>query len=394
MNKAKEVFTVFEKNGNEALELIRSRSYLPSSSKILRTFGIKDASQMIGKSRQTIFDAELAKQIPKASKNEDSKRRMYTLTDINRIREHFKTRLEKPADSPPAKIAIANFKGGVCKTTTAVSFAQYSALLGYKVLFIDCDSQGSGTQYFGLIPDTEVNDDKTLLPYLIGKASSLKPSICETHWDGLDIIPANLSLYTAEFELPVKSINSTKDNNGQAFKFYSVLNEGLKEIEDNYDIIVFDTPPSMGMISINALFAANSLIVPLPPSMLDFSSTVQFFGMLKDVLGKLPAKEFSFIRLLITKYEKSENSQALITIIRQIFGEYVSMSMMPGSEAVRKADTEMKTIYEIDKFSGSKKTLDRARTAADEVNSEIIENIQKLWDVTSTKKEKEAAHAN
>ena len=106
----------------------------------------------------------------------------------------------KPKNSEACIISVANFKGGVAKTTTSVHLAQYLSLKGYKVLFIDCDSQGSGTQYFGLIPDTEVRDDQTLYGALSNKIKLEINHPTKTHWPNLDIIPANLSLYGVEFD--------------------------------------------------------------------------------------------------------------------------------------------------------------------------------------------------
>src|SRR5579872_2371928 len=118
--------------------------------------------------------------------------------------------------------------------------------------------------------------------------------------------------------------------------------------------------------------------------MLDFSSTIQFFGMLKDVLMRLPEKEYAFIRLLITKNENSEKTKELVAAIRQLYGTYVKLAMMPNSEAIKKIGMDMLSIYEVEKYAGNKKTLDRVRQASDEVNSELEDLIKKSWAVTQT----------
>lgn len=381
MSKATKVFDVFEKNGSKALEITRSRSYNPESRKILRSWGINEASEMVGKTRQAIVDAEKSGKVPKARTHKETGRRYYTLKDINILRRHFKTLPEMPQNNNAVVLSVANFKGGVSKTTTAVHFAQYMALKGYKTLFIDCDSQASGSQYFGLIPDTEVEDEKTLLPFLLGKSKTLTSSINKTHWDGLDLIPANLSLYSAEFELPIKHI----ENQTNKFKFYEVLSHGIDEIKHLYDIIILDCPPSMGMISINAIYSSDAILIPLPASMLDFSSTVQFFSMMRDVLSKIPEKDFSFIRILITKHEKTDNSIEISETIRALYSDFVCLTAILQSEAIKKADAEMKTIYEIDKYKGSKKTFERAKFSFDEANSEIETLIKKTWNARGSR---------
>ncbi|MHB1949657.1 MAG: hypothetical protein ACYCQI_16280, partial [Gammaproteobacteria bacterium] len=144
-------------------------------------------------------------------------------------------------------------------------------------------------------------------------------------------------------------------------------------------------PPRMGMISINSIYAATSLLIPIPPSMLDFSSTIQFFGMLKDVLSRLPQKEYAFLRLLVTKNENSEKTKELVAAIRQLYGTYVQLAMMPNSEAIKKIGMDMQSIYEVEKYAGNKKTLDRVRQAADEVNGELEDLIKKSWVASMTK---------
>ncbi len=377
MSHASNIFEKFELNGSKALEVFRKRAFNPETQKTLRTWGINDASLMVGRSRKTIFDLEKEKKLQPAEIDTISGRRIYTLKHINYLRSYFGTKPSRPAGSDPAVIAVTNFKGGVWKTTTAINAAHHFALQGYRVLFIDADSQGSGTQCFGYIPDNDIDDENTLLPYLLGEATSLASAIRPTYWDGLDLIPANLALYNAEFELPVKNIKS--QTAGKPFYFYDILRQGIETIKENYDIIIVDCPPSMGMISINSIYAATSLLIPIPPSMLDFSSTIQFFGMLKDVLSRLPQKEYAFLRLLVTKNEGSEKTKELVAAIRQLYGTYVQLAMMPNSEAIKKIGMDMQSIYEVEKYAGNKKTLDRVRQAADEVNDELEDLIKKSW---------------
>lgn len=380
MSKTLNIFTAFENNGSKALDIIRKNAFNPEQQKVLRNWGITDACRMIGRSVQTLRDLEKEGKIP-PSKLDNTGKRTYSLGAINNLRDYFGTRPSKPTPQDTAILAVANFKGGVSKTTTAINAAHYFALKGYKVLFIDGDSQGSGTQCFGYIPDSDIQDEETLLQYFIGNITSLHSVIRKTYWDNLDLIPANLALYNVEFVLPVKT--EQEKSNGRNFNFYDILRTGIDTIKDSYDIIIIDCPPSMGMISINAIYAANALLIPVPPSMLDFSSTIQFFGMLKDVMGRLPEKEYAFIRLLTTKFERSENSQTLLNIIKQLYADYVMISMMPNSEAIKKASTDMLSIYEVENYAGSKKTLDRIRQAADEVNNELEDLITKFWHLSS-----------
>lgn len=377
MSNAKQIFASFESNGSKALDIIHKRAFNPESEKKLRFWGVNDVCKMIGRSRKTLADAEKDKKVALPLIDPTTNKKMYSLEHINTLRDYFGTRPAKPIGSDPAIISVANFKGGVWKTSTCIHAAQYFALKGYRVLIIDEDSQGSVTQCFGYIPDKDIEEKETLLPFLVGDTESIETVIRKTYWPGLDLIPANLALYNAEFILPV--INSQKRASGEKFEFYKILKTGLDSVKQNYDIILIDCPPSMGMLSINALYAANALLIPIPPSMLDFSSTVQFFGMLNDVVSKLGDIHYNFIRLLITKHEKSNNAKMLTDIIRQLYGNYVQLSVSPNSEAVKKAGTELRSVYEVEKYLGSKKTLERIIHAMDQVNAELEELILHTW---------------
>lgn len=374
---ASSIFSQFSANGAKALDLIRETSYSPKMTKTLREWGITEVSEMVGRSANYIRKQEKEKKIPSPRYDQETKKRVYSLEEINFLRSHFTTSPTKHEKDEAAIIAFANFKGGAAKTTSAVNTAQYMAKKGYRTLLIDCDSQASATQVFGYVPDEQIKEDETLLPILTGDFSSLSKVIRKTYWTGLDLVPANLALYNAEFILPVKNVEAEKT--GKRFEFYGILHKALEEFKSSYDVIILDCPPSMGMISINAIYAANSIIIPAPPAMLDFTSTVQFFDMLYEVLSRLPEKHYKFIRMLITKHDGRASSDGLIHIMRQLYGKYVMLNMMYNSEVIKKASADMCTIYEVSKYSGAKKTFDRAMQYTDAINGEIERLIQKTW---------------
>jgi chromosome partitioning protein len=130
-------------------------------------------------------------------------------------------------------------KGGVGKTTTAMTLAQGLALKGHKVLVLDCDPQGSLTTLFGILPDTEVDESQTILPVCLGQESSIAPSIQNTYWPGLDLVCAAPLLFAAEFGLPARQMRETD------FEFWNVLNQALDDVRDEYDVIIIDTPPAL-----------------------------------------------------------------------------------------------------------------------------------------------------
>ena len=158
-------------------------------------------------------------------------------------------------------IAIANQKGGVGKTTTAINLAASLAVLERKVLIIDADPQANTTSGLNFSPDND--EQRTLYEVIIGKID-VEDALIQTELAGLHMIPSHINLVGAEIEMLEMPDRE------------SVMRKALMPIRDRYDYIIIDCSPSLGLITVNTLTAADSVIIPVQP---------EFFAL--EGLGKL-----------------------------------------------------------------------------------------------------------
>jgi chromosome partitioning protein len=308
------------------LQRMHERGNDPHSTKQLnRLFSPSEAALMVGRDRTTLARAEAELGLESLQRNPLNNRRVgYSLAQIQEFRQHFGTLpWRDPETDPPLVIACQNFKGGVGKSTTCVNFAHYLALKGYRVLVIDTDSQATMTATFGYMPDAEITQNDTILPYLDGTQTSLAYAVRKTYWPNIDLVPACLALYEAE--MAIAAHLSTQADLEQRVAFFSELRFGIQTVSEHYDVVLLDSPPALGMISINVLLAADALLVPTAPRMYDFTSTVQFFRMVWDYISRIDAtKEYRWISVLTTMYvEGYASHKQFVDVMRTCFGEGV-----------------------------------------------------------------------
>lgn len=334
-------------------------------------------------------------------------RREFTVAEARAWVQHFRARERRPQEAPAFVLVVANFKGGVGKTTTAVTLAHGFSLLGHRVLLIDTDPQGSATRYFNLQPDIDVDVDQTLLPLFAGRfenessagedesgdvreCSTADYAVRETSWPGVDLIPASMALFSAELLLPAKQAQAK----GSEYKFWRVLDNGLVNLREKYDIIIIDTPPAQSYMTTNTVFAADGLLIPLPPENLDFATSAQLWGSLSetfeymDHLGDVKVLEFASV--LLTKVGGADkdfdekdgpnNATSLVrSWIKRAYGERVLPFEIPKSTFNSVAALSHQTVYEFDKYPGGHATHQRVRSVYDHLCLLLEGEIQKFW---------------
>lgn len=212
-------------------------------------------------------------------------------------------------------IAYANQKGGVGKTTTCVNVSAYLAKMGKKVLLIDLDPQGNATSAVGL---DKTDDIKSIYNVIIGE-NYIEEVIRKTSIDGLDILPSEINLAGAEIELV------SMDNRERVIK--NILNR----VKSSYDFINIDCPPSLGLITVNALTACDSVLIPIQCHFFALEGLTQLMNTIKLVKKHLnPQIDVEGV-VLTMKDNRSNLVGQVSDEIRKFFGKKVFDTVIPNN---------------------------------------------------------------
>ncbi|MBW8832945.1 MAG: AAA family ATPase [Burkholderiales bacterium] len=361
------------------VEQARGDVLRPTARKSPPTFNTAQLMALTGFDKSQI-DYRIRKgDLPIGRLNETGSRREFTLAEVRQWVRDIRRQELRPHGAEAITITIGNFKGGVTKTTTALTLAQGMSLRGHRVLVIDCDPQGSLTTLFGVLPDSEVGVDETILPLLSGDETEIGYAIRPSYWDGIDLISAASFLFSAEFVLPAKQSKDPK------FEFWNVLNYGIDPARLVYDVIVIDTPPSLSYTTINALMASNGIIMPLPPSALDFASSAQFWDLFSDLTTQLitqrgGTKEFAFIDILLAKVEATDAASSVVREwIGAAYADKVLPVEIPKTAATSMSSKEFGTVYDGKAEDTSVRAFKRAVEAYDRFVEIIEDQTQSFW---------------
>jgi chromosome partitioning protein len=356
---------------------IRSAMLSPTSLKQAPVLSISELAELCGVDKHKITYRLTRGDLPYGTMR--SNRREWTMEEALPWIRSYRAEHMRPAGAAAITITVANFKGGVAKTVTAVTLAQGLARKGLRTAVIDLDPQGSATTLFGVLPATEVEFEHTAMLLFSGDQPDLDYAFRKTYWPNIDLVSAAPFLFGAEFALP------SRQSKDPGFEFWRVLDRGLDNARERYDVIVIDTPPSLSYVTINALLAADGLIVPLPPSSIDFASSSQFWDLFSDLTNQLlrdrgQDKFFEFIDVLLSRVESTDTAS---TVVRQwileAYGDKVLPIEIPKTSAISTAGAEFGTVYDLARGSINAKTYERARAAYDRMCELVEQQIQAVW---------------
>ncbi len=370
-------------NASNVIQQARSSMLAPEARKSPPVFNSTQLAELCNLERAQVMYHAKKGELPNGLKA-DLSRREWTLEEARIwVKSFHSETLRDPELASGTTVAVANYKGGVSKTTTAAALAQGLSLRGHRVLVIDTDPQGSLTTLFGVLPDTEVEPENTILSLCTGEESSILPAVQKTYWDGIDLVAAAPVLFNAEFLLPSRQANNPD------FAFWRVLDAGLDEARNIYDVIIIDTPPSLSYITINALIAADGVLMPLPPNALDFASSAQFWSLFTGVCSSLfdargDSKQYSFVDILLSRVDKSDLiSNDIRNWIVSAYGPKVLPVEIPKTSIAASASAEFGTVYDMEVGSAQAKTLKRAHDAYESLVDYVENQIWGVWEANA-----------
>ncbi len=251
-------------------------------------------------------------------------------------------------------ISIVNQKGGVGKTTTTVNLSAFLAQHGKKVLIIDLDPQGNATSGYGF--------DKSQLESsvydLLVNETPISEVIQSTNRKNLDMCPTNINLAGAEVELV------------SAMSRETILKRAIDSISQNYDFVLIDCPPSLGLLTINALAASSDVIVPIQGEYYALEGLTQLVDTI-NLVRKHLNQTLGIFGVIITMFDgRTQLTRQVTEEVRKYFGDKVFETVIPRNIRLAEAPSFGKTIAEYD-------TKSRGGRAYDELAQEVIKRASK-----------------
>lgn len=229
-------------------------------------------------------------------------------------------------------IAVANQKGGVGKTTSAVNLAAEMVARGRRVLVIDMDPQGNATTSLGI---NKKALSTTVYDVLLGNAPT-EIVVAQTGREGLELLPATVELAGAEVELVDQPRRDSR------------LRDALGPISNNYDHVVIDCPPSLGLLTLNALCAAHGVVIPLQCEYLALEGLAQLKNTI-DLVRTSLNPHLHIIGVVMTMYDGRTNlAQQVVAEVRQYFPQRIFNTLVPRSVRLSEAPSYGQTIREYD----------------------------------------------
>lgn len=334
---------------------------------------------------EVIYKAEKSGALP-SSVGKAGQRLGSTLEDILRMQEYFGTRPWRHRDDPTCVLAFTNFKGGCWKTTTSWYAGAYYASRGFRVLLVDVDPQASLTLNCGYVPDVNIHDQDSLAYHLIDHAdkSPVKSLIKDTYLPNMKLIPSSLGMSSVELHLSADLFKAREPE--LQSRILSRLRSALADVKGDFDIVIMDGTPSLGVLTTNIIYASTVIVAPVPTEIADYASTLSFCELVGDLLNSVkdattgrpavPPKVLFLPTRFSPEGTKTVGSEEVHGLIKDTFGtRALPTPIRKHDAAVSNLSLYRRTAFDVN--AANPACSRQSRNSAIENFSEVFEDIFK-----------------
>ncbi|CAH1531878.1 Chromosome (Plasmid) partitioning protein ParA [Vibrio jasicida] len=380
------------KQGADAYIKRRNQRLLANHRKELRNFTRAEASAYLGIDAKTLDKYVTAAEID-PRRHQDSQWSI-DIAEMYRVRDLLPEALRKEpkflrSEQQSAQvIVIQNQKGGVGKTVSAATVASGLATefhQEYRVGLIDMDGQATLSMYYAPEADQEGNlsvGDLIMRNFDLDEGETFEQAVSEAFLE--TTIPNLRILPAAQSDRAIEGWFHEQVFSHKLPSPYSILNEIIDAVKDEFDIIIIDTPPSLGYATYNAYFAATSVVFPLSITENDIDATCSYFSYIPQVWALLANANhdgYDFMKILLTNHRDSSTTTELMNSLYDHFAPYLYSKEFKHSEAIRQASSLLSTVFDMSKseYPKSKSTFQTAQQNGYEVTSQIQRDILNVW---------------
>ncbi|MGR5238705.1 ParA family protein [Vibrio alfacsensis] len=380
------------KDGADAYIKRRNLRLLANHRKELRNFTRAEASTYLGIDAKTL-DKYVAGADIDPRRHEDSQWNI-DIDEMYRVRDLLPEALRKESkfirsdEQKLQVIVIQNQKGGVGKTVSAATIASGLATefhQEYRIGLIDMDGQATLSMYYAPEAELEGNlsvGDLMMRNFELDEGETFDQAVSDafltTTIPNLRILPAS------QTDRAIEGWFHEQVFGHKLASPYSILSDIIDAVRDEFDIIIIDTPPSLGYATYNAYFAATSVVFPLSITENDIDATCSYFSYIPQVwalLANANHEGYDFMKIMLTNHRDSSTTTELMNSLYDNFAPYIYSKEFKHSEAVRQASSLLSTVFDMSKseYPKSKATFQSAQQNSYEVTSQILRDIVNVW---------------
>ncbi len=391
MSKAIETLKNLNALAKKSSGMLENRREIKS--KMIRTFTLKEANTYLHTDGRTLkkymqilgINPELYKKdgIPWILDLDQIYALRDALPETTTLKKKFKPFVRQP-NQKQQRICIQNQKGGVGKTVTAITFATGAATEyheGYRCLVVDMDGQATLSAYQpaeGGQPKATIGDLIKLDPSSEDYAEQVREAVGDTTVNNLKIIRA------AQVDREVEAEFHDGVADGIITNPYKRLAAVLDVLEDDFDLVFIDTPPSLGYSSINAYYAATSVIFPMGANFNDTDASFQYFTYLPRIYKRLVSMNhggYDFMKIVLTNYEESNSTLETTAELTNEIGNFLLSSRLNKSEAIRVCSSHRNTVFDLSTstYAGHTNTFKAAKINFSAALGEVMGHIRTVW---------------